>query len=189
MTAVRGFTSADLDTLPDLPGVRYEIIDGELFVSRAPSWRHQHVVMQLAVAIGRWDERHERGFVLPGPGLVFSEDNDVIPDLIWVSRRRLEESEDAAGHLTAAPELVIEVLSPGRLNEVRDRELKLQLYDRQGVQEYWIVDWEAQAIEVFARESGQLQMHGRLGRGDELVSGLLPGFSVYTDALWEQPAT
>jgi len=70
----------------------------------------------------------------------FSESDNVIPDVVWASNERLERLLDEAGHLTAAPELVVEVLSPGKKNERRDREAKLKLYSVQGVHEYWIVN-------------------------------------------------
>jgi len=56
--------------------------------------------------------------------------------VVWVSKERLSQIEDEAGHLTDAPELVIEVLSPGKNNERRDKEAKLKLYSVEGVREY-----------------------------------------------------
>ena len=70
--------------------------------------------------------------------------------MIWISRERYAKAIDAAGHLHLAPELVIEVLSPGKTNEDRDRKAKLKLYSRRGVQEYWIVSWMSQFVEVYA---------------------------------------
>lgn len=187
MTAVQGFTARDLESLPDIPGIRYEIIDGELLVSRAPRWRHDFAIMHLGAALVEWDPRSERGFALPGVGLVLSEDNDVIPDLVWISRARLAEVEDEKGHLSAAPEVIIEVLSPGRVNEVRDRELKLSLYARQGVQEYWIVDWQLQRVDVFRRRGSELELVATLSAADVLSSPLLPGFVCPVSDLWQPP--
>ena len=185
MTVIQGFTSTDLEALPDLPGVRYEIIDGELLVSRAPSFRHQYAVTVLVSAVYQWDAFSDLGFVVSAPGLVFTEDNDVIPDLVWVSRARLDEIEDDKGHLSAAPELVVEVLSPGRVNEIRDRELKLRLYGRQGVREYWIVDCDQQTVEVFRRGGDNLQHAATLRDGDQLTSPLLAGFTCSVSSLWQ----
>jgi Uma2 family endonuclease len=70
------------------------------------------------------------------PGLIFSDTDAVIPDVVWVSHERLARLEDEAGPLRGAPELVVEVLSPGALNERRDREAKRKLYSAYGVQEY-----------------------------------------------------
>jgi Uma2 family endonuclease len=101
----------------------------------------------------------------------------VIPDVVWISKARLQTALGAGGHLCQAPELVIEVLSPGSQNARRDRETKLKLYSRRGVDEYWIMDWQTRRIEVFRREDGQLQLVCTLYEGDTLQTPLLVGFS------------
>lgn len=86
--------------------------------------------------------------------MLFSEADSVIPDVVWVSRERLAQIaqiEDEAGHLIGAPELVIEVLSPGKQNEFRDKEAKLKLYSIYGVHEYWIVNRFTQQVEIYRR--------------------------------------
>jgi len=80
--------------------------------------------------------------------------------------------------------LVIEVLSPGRANEVRDREVKLQLYSRRGVQEYWIADWRRHTVDVYRREDGALRLVATLSDGDTVTSPLLPGFASPVSSLW-----
>lgn len=92
------------------------------------------------------------------------------------SNERLAILLDEAGHLTAAPELIIEVLSPGVENERRDREAKLKLYSSRGVREYWIVNWQLQQVEVYRREQATLVLVATLFTNDELSSPLLPGF-------------
>lgn len=62
------------------------------------------------------------------PAIIFSDADNVIPDVVWASHERLKYLLDEAGHLTGAPELVVEVLSPGEKNEKRDKETKLKLY-------------------------------------------------------------
>ena len=68
----------------------------------------------------------------------------MIPDVVWVSNQRLEECLDQSGHLTDAPELVVELLSKSVKDKQRDLELKRKLYSIQGVQEYWILDYQQQ---------------------------------------------
>ena len=184
MSIVRRFTSADLERLPDVEGTRYEIVDGELHVSKQPHWEHQFACHRAAYVLERWNEQSDAGVVIPAPGLVFAEDQDVAPDVVWVSRERLVAAKDDAGHLRAAPELVVEVLSPGSANERRDREVKLALYSRQGVHEYWIVDWRNRIVQVYRREGGDLSPVASLGGGDVLTSPLLPGFACPVARLW-----
>jgi Uma2 family endonuclease len=171
------FTSADLALFPD-DGKRYEIIDGELFVAKAPHAYHQLVCGEIICDLVNWDHQTRIGRTLFAPGVIFSSDNDVVPDIVWIRRDRLKIALDKAGHLTAAPDLMVEVLSPGLDHERRDRELKLRLYSVRGVLVYWIVDWRMRQIEVFRRTDLALQLIATLLEADVLTSPLLPGFTL-----------
>ena len=102
------------------------------------------------------------------------------------SYARLATALWADGKFHEAPELVIEVLSPGSVNERRDREAKLQLYSRRGVSEYWIVDWRLRSIDVYRRDQAQLHYVATLFEAETLESPLLPGFSCAVGALFRQ---
>jgi Uma2 family endonuclease len=169
------WTSADLDLLPD-NGNRYEIIDGELLVTRAPHWQHQNVIVNLSVALVTWSRSTGLGKVSVAPGIIFPDDDNVIPDLVWISNDRLAQLLDDSGHLVGAPELVVEVLSAGSDNERLDREVKRKLYTIRGVQEYWVVDWKRQQIEIFRRDSNGLLLIATLFCEDVLSSPMLPDF-------------
>lgn len=177
------WTTADLALFPD-NGNRYEIIDGELFVTRAPHWKHQKACARIIAAIESWSETTGLGEAVPAPGIIFSDADNVIPDVVWASHERLAVLLDEAGHLTSAPELVVEVLSPGDANEKRDRELKLKLYSSRGVQEYWIIDWRKQQVEVYRRKQAILQLVATLFPSDKLNSPLLPGFVLSVSRLF-----
>jgi Uma2 family endonuclease len=73
------------------------------------------------------------------------------------------------------------------VNERRDRDLKLNLYSRQGVQEYWIVDWREHLLEVYRRPEGELVLVATLRDGDVLATPLLPGFTCAVVSLWAPP--
>ena len=156
---------------------RYEIIDGELFVTRAPDWKHQEVCINIGSVLKLWSDESGLGKPAVTPGIVFSDSDNVIPDVVWASNKRLERLLDEAGHLTAAPELVVEVLSLGKKNERRDRVAKLKLYSVQGVHEYWIVDLKEQSVEVYRRDRAVLKLVATLYSQDELTSPILSGFS------------
>jgi Uma2 family endonuclease len=177
------WTSRDLELLPD-DGKSYEIVDGELYVSRAPNAYHQMTCDDLSRALGNWDDDAKLGRTIPGAGLIFSPDNDVIPDLVWVRRDRLAAMLDDRGHLRAAPDLVVEVLSAGPEIEERDRDVKLKLYSRQGVREYWVVSWQLHQIEVYRRDNLQLALVATLLDADTLTSPLLPGFALPLERLF-----
>jgi Uma2 family endonuclease len=164
--------------MPDDGGwKRYEIIDGDLYVSRAPHIRHQVAGGNIHVELTIWSRQTQLGQAFQTPSVIFTPNDAVIPDVVWVSRDRLANGIDAAGHLIVAPELIVEILSPGDLNEQRDKEFKLKLYSLHGVQEYWIVSWQRQTLEIYRRSEAQLQLVGTLLVGDTLTSPLLPGFS------------
>ncbi|QLE58586.1 Uma2 family endonuclease [Nostoc sp. TCL26-01] len=171
------WTVHDIEVLPENEWTRYEIIDGELFVTRTLHYRHQQVCGKVYRHLDSWSELTGLGVTILSPGVLFSEADSVIPDVVWVSRERLVQIEDEAGHLTGAPELVIEVLSPGKQNELRDKIAKLKLYSVQGVREYWIVDRFTQQVEVYRREKAQLVLVATLLGDDEITSPLLPEFS------------
>jgi Uma2 family endonuclease len=169
------WTTSDLELLPESSN-RYEIIDGELFVTKALHWGHQRATVRLANVLDTWSLETNLGETVQAPGVIFSDADNVIPDVVWISRERLDLYLDNAGHLTAAPELIVEVLSAGAANERRDREAKLKLYSARGVQEYWILDWQQQQVEVYRRQQAALSLAATLFAADQLSSPLLPGF-------------
>lgn len=170
------WTSADLDLFPD-DGKRYEIIDGELYASSQPHVFHQIVGGNACYLLQTWSDRTGSGRAIVVPGRIFADDDDVAPDVVWISRQRFAEGLDAAGHMRVPPELMVEVLSPGAENERRDREAKLKLYSRRGVDEYWIPDWRTRTVTVYRRTGDRLELWATLGDGDVLTSPLFPGFS------------
>jgi Uma2 family endonuclease len=170
------WTSADLEVMPD-NGKRYEIIDGELYVSRQPHWHHQVVCGQIFGVLQEWSVKTGAGGASLAPGIIFADDDDVAPDVVWVSTARLARGLSATGHLHAVPELVVEVLSPGIVNEQRDRTAKLKLYSRRGVEEYWIVDWRMRTLTIYRRPGDALELIATLESSDVVESPLLPGFS------------
>ena len=163
------WTSADLELLPDpLDDKRYEIIDGELYVAKQPSFQHQFVCTQAARLLQNWCDETGAGIALIAPGLIFTPDENVAPDVVWLSPQTLPHALGPDGKLHAAPNLVIEVLSPGEANERHDREAKLGLYSRRGVREYWIVDWQERRVEVYRWWQTAQRLESTLLEGDEV---------------------
>jgi Uma2 family endonuclease len=171
------WTIQDVEALPDNEWIRYEIIDGELFVTRSPHHKHQHVIGCIFTVLNSWSIESGLGEPSIMPGLIFSDSDNVSPDVVWVSYERLAQIQDEAGHFRGAPELVVEVLSAGKANEDRDRRAKLKLYSIQGIREYWIVDRFAQRVEIYRRDQGQLTLVVTLLIDDVITSPLLPNFS------------
>lgn len=167
-------TVTDLDLMPD-DGNRYEVIEGELIVSRAPGLAHQRVSRNLLVIINRYLEQYPIGEVLATPGVMFSDLSGVIPDLIFISNERRREI--ASGErVLGAPDLVVEIVSPGAENARRDRVAKRHLYGKYGVKEYWVVDPEQRVIEIYHSQHGSLELIGSLKDEEKITSPLLPDF-------------
>lgn len=151
-TEPKRYTLVDLqDVVQPWDDTRYEIIDGELLVSSQPSLEHQYVSGTVAVDLSIWNKESGRGIVLPAPGLIFADDDNAAPDVVWLSWERLRAVREADGKLHGPPELVVEVLSPGNDNERRDRDVKLRLYSRRSVDGYWIFDCQQRRAEVYRR--------------------------------------
>lgn len=170
------WTIADLEIFPDSEEKYYEIIDGDLYVTRSPHLRHQQICGLIFSQLHLWSQKTGLGETIIAPGVIFSQTDSVIPDLVWISKTRLAQLEDSAGHLTGAPELVVEVISLGTNQEKRDREIKLKLYSVQGVREYWIVDRFLKQVEVYRRQQAKLVLSATLFDNDVLNSPLLPDF-------------
>jgi Uma2 family endonuclease len=168
-------TVADLDALPD-DSNRYELIEGEIFVSRAPSILHQSISRNLLADLTIYLRQNPIGKAWATAGVIFSDFNGIIPDIVFATNERLKQIM-VGERLTGAPELMIEILSPGPENAKRDRVVKRQLYGKYGVQEYWIVDPENRTVEVYRLHEQLLDLAIILMEQDHLTSPLLPGFS------------
>lgn len=168
-------TVEDLDAMPE-DGNRYEVIEGELFVSRAPGLPHQILSMNIAYEFKKYLNLNPIGTIVATPGLVFDQYSGVIPDLVFFTHGRGAEII-ANERLVAAPDIAIEILSHGSENIARDRVAKRQLYGKHRVKEYWIVDGENRAIEIYGPSAKGLKLSAMLRLGDEITSPLLPGFT------------
>lgn len=167
-------TIEDLEALPD-DGNRYELFEGELFVSRAPGISHQRVLGNIYAAIRAYLEQNPIGEIVITPGLIFNEFNSAIPDAVFFSNNR-REAIISGERLVAAPDLVIEIVSPGRENARRDREVKRQVYGKHGVKEYWVVDPLNKSLEIYRLKRHNLALAETLTDEDDVTSPVLPGF-------------
>jgi len=175
-------TVDDLDCMPD-DGNRYEVIEGVIQVSRAPGLAHQRIMIALIAGFVRYLDRNPVGEILATPGVILSDFNGVIPDLVFISHE-LRDEIASGERITGAPEIVIEIVSPGADNERRDRIVKRQLYATYGVKEYWVVDPQSKTIEVYIHDGQTLMLSAVLGIGNELTSSLLPGFACSVETIF-----
>lgn len=167
-------TYEDYKLLPE--DSRYEVIEGELMVTPAPNIRHQRVFRQLFVMLAVFVQSHELGEVLSAPtDVILSEHNVVQPDILFVARDRLAIL-DPTGGVRGAPDLAVEILSPGTAS--RDQVIKRKLYAQHGVHEYWVVDPIARTIAVLTQTPDGLEPWRVFGAGETVTSPLLPELAI-----------
>ena len=172
------FTYKDYLLLPE--GDRRELIGGDFYVVPAPSIRHQTISANIGEILRGFVRKGGLGTVLWAPtDVVLSPESVVQPDILFVSNERREII--TKDNISGAPDLVIEILSPSTAE--RDRELKLALYTRYGVREYWIVDPEDSTVQVMDLGVGGPGAVRRYDSGS-VESGLLPELIVPLDEIF-----
>jgi Uma2 family endonuclease len=149
-----------------------ELIGGEVMMSPAPELKHQEVVLQLGVFL---KQAAPNGVTYVSPTDVYlDEDNVVQPDVLWLAPG--SECVPVEGkYLRGAPDLVIEVLSPGTTR--MDKVDKFRLYEKHGAREYWIVEPAESYVEVWSLAEGRFAHRGVYGADESFVSAVL-GVSV-----------
>jgi Uma2 family endonuclease len=164
---------------PDGPE-RYEVIEGELFVTPAPGSAHQNVVTQLAAELTMYARQHDSGVVYVAPlDVVIDAHQSLQPDVLFISEERRNIVKDC---VEGPPDLVIEVLSPSTSS--RDRVIKSRVYAEFGVPHYWIVDPSDKTLLAYQLVEGQYVLIGT-GTNDETFEPILfPGLTIALATLW-----
>ncbi|MEK6814137.1 MAG: Uma2 family endonuclease [Nitrospirota bacterium] len=176
------FTYEDYLLFPE-DGRRHELIGGDRYVTPSPNMKHQAILANLHRILGPFVHERRLGKLLFAPFDILFSDLDVVqPDMLFVSAPRASIITDK--NVRGAPDLVIEVLSDS--TRKTDEIIKRKLYERFGVQEYWLLDPDLETIKVYQNtEKGHIRA-AELSReaGDALTSPLLPGLSISLDAVF-----
>ena len=179
--AVRADTRLTYDDFVLFPddGKRHEMIDGEHYVTPSPNLRHQQLVGRLHVEIAVYLRAHpQAGQVFLSPlDVVLSHYDVVEPDLLFVAGDQTAIMTDK--NVQGPPALVVEVLS--KSSRKRDAQTKRRLFERTGVREYWLVDPELDAMQVFRPSpEGKLTRVAELSAedADTLTTPRLPGCGI-----------
>ena len=167
-------TYDDYLQFPD-DGLRHEIIEGEHYVTPSPSMRHQRISRRLLYLIEHHLQQHPIGEVFHAPfDVLLSEYNVLEPDLLFLSLARSPLLTEK--NLQGAPDLVVEILSPSTAS--RDKRLKRDVYERTGVDEYWVVDPDRDVVDVYRRSGTVFADPVQLGREQILTTPLLPSLEI-----------
>lgn len=149
-----------------------QLIDGEVFIGKPPILKHQLIIKKILVLLTVM-ESEKGGVVFPAPTEVRLDAHNVFePDVLYIAPDKLEIAQQDEKRIIGAPNLVVEVLSPGTAKF--DRQEKYQAYERHGVNEYWIVDPVHEVIEVWnIGESGVYVRRGAFAGDDTFESVVL----------------
>jgi len=160
---------------------RYEVIDGELYVTPPPSLAHQHVVSELLAILRTFARAHDLGEVYVAPlGVILQRTSGVQPDIVFISPRRAEIITPRG--LEGAPDLAVEVLSPSTAS--RDRGIKMRQYAASGIEHYWIIDPRRRTLEAYELRTNGYELAASLGESDTFEPPLFPGLSIRLTDLW-----
>ena len=165
----------------DPPGVRLELVDGEVAVSASPLPQHSHVVVALTSILFSHIRTNRLGMLLSDCDTIFGELDVRRPDLLFFTsdRQHLVRSNRA---IDGAPDLCVEVLSKGTENV--DRVDKFKQYAEGGVQYYWIVDPLGLTVEAFTLSGGQYRPCGSGSRNDVVRLAPFPTLDISLPEIW-----
>lgn len=161
--------------MPTGMGERYELVAGELRVMSPSGWRHGKIVSRLTARLASYVEEHDLGLVFgaeTGFRLATNPDTVRAPDASFVAKKNLPESEPGEGFWPGAPDLAVEVLSPGdRAAEVKE---KVDAWLTSGCGVVWIVDPKLQSVTVHRSNAGaQTKLLGDSLSGEAEIPGFL----------------
>ncbi len=175
------FSYEDLAQLPDDDGKRYEILEGELVVSPAPTRRHQRAVGNAFALLQRAEQAgYGEAYVAPFQ-VYFAEHEVAHPDVFFIRRDRLGIVTEA--EVRGAPDLIVEVLSPSTRG--RDRGVKLRTYARHGVSFYWILDPDARTVHPYTLREGGYIEEPVLRAGQTLTCPRFPDITIDVGSLFD----
>jgi len=176
------WTYEDYCRLPN-NGWKYEVIEGELYMSPAPRPIHQYCIVNLSTALKIFGKKHKAGNVLIAPLDVRlpGKADPVQPDVVFVLKNNLKIVKD--DYIVGVPDFIAEVLSPG--NWLLDRGKKFEVYAKAGIKEYWIIDPRVQTVEQFVLRKKVYELVGKYGEGETTSSEVIKGFRIRVDEVFE----
>ncbi|MEM1118715.1 MAG: Uma2 family endonuclease, partial [Bacteroidota bacterium] len=177
-------TEAPFEAFEALPeGTSAQYFDGQIHMSPAPRLRHQDVVQNLYAALRTYAEIHEGYAALAPVDVYLAAETVVQPDVLYVTAERRDRLSERG--VEGAPTLVAEVLSPS--TAYLDLSRKRRLYEASGVDEYWILDPEEQAVEVLTRTAEGLRTATLVYERGTVASAVLSGFESEAADLFARP--
>ena len=173
------YTYEDYAKLPE--GAPYQLIGGELIITPAPTPYHQRISRKIEFLLIEYVEKNELGEVFDAPIDVYFEETETYqPDIIFISKERLNIISETK--IKGAPDLIIEILSPA--TAYYDLGRKYEVYEKNGVKEYWIVHPERKSIEIYQNQEGQFKLIQIAKEKDTVNSSLFKDFELNLEKIF-----
>jgi Uma2 family endonuclease len=183
MSTTTRVTAAELLELPTGLGKRHELVAGELRMMSPSGWPHGKVVGKLHTRLGVFIEQHDLGIVFGAEtGFRLSSNPDTVraPDIAFISKQRIPAEGPKEAFWPGAPDLAVEVLSPG--DRTGDVDEKIEEWLAAGCAAVWVVDPKLRTVTIYqSRTNVQVKVAGEMLPGDPVV----PGFSCAVNELFE----
>jgi len=169
----------------EYPQFRVEFIDGEVAMAPAPVPYHQIIANNLSWVFNQYVRENKLGKVLPAPvDVELSAGARIVePDFIFVAQTRVAALVGEK-RITGAPDLIVEILSPATAH--RDRHVKLPLYATSGVAEYWIVDPDSKAVEVYILDGDTYRVAGIFVENEQISTGRFAPAAIPVNNIFER---
>ncbi|MDB5248461.1 MAG: hypothetical protein JWQ40_2855 [Segetibacter sp.] len=154
----------------------YEIINGEMIQKSAPTSMHQRISRRLVVILDKFVTENKSGEIFQSPTDVYLDEyNKPQPDLVFVSNQKKDVVTNDG--IIGTPDLIIEIVSPTSI--IRDRIEKKNLYERMAVGEFWLVDPQNTAIEIYTLKNNRYELYSTATIFEgELKSALFEGLAI-----------
>ncbi|MEJ5339484.1 MAG: Uma2 family endonuclease [Aquificaceae bacterium] len=158
---------------------RVELVEGKVYEMPAPSLIHQEILMRIASAMKSFVKERTYGNVFVAPvDVVFSENTVLQPDVVWA-----REFSFSSPRIDRVPELVVEIVSPSTI--IRDLTDKMKIYEKSGVQEYWLVLPLEKVIIVYTLTSEGYRLYSSATDRGKVQSKVLEGFELAVEEVFE----
>lgn len=149
---------------------RYEVIEGELIMTPAPSFKHQEIVSRLFRILSNHVYEKGMGKIVVSPlDVVLNDDIALQPDIVYISNKNTGIIKEAG--IFGPPDIVIEILSPTSI--YKDIHVKKRIYEKAGIKEYWLVFPDEKVIEIFSIEKGRYELAASTEKTGKIKSNLL----------------
>jgi Uma2 family endonuclease len=179
LTEPRFATIEDYERLPE--GAPYQLIGGELIMSPSPTPFHQRISITLATILNTFVGTNDLGWVFEAPlDIQLSEEDVFQPDLIFVRKERVHLIGRTKFNIV--PDLVIEILSPS--NAYYDLTRKKTMYCEKDVREFWVIDPEAETIEIMVLDGSYYRTETLVRKPGTLQSPMFPGLNIKTEEVF-----